>query len=478
MADISKLSRLINGVQRNVDLSANTIVVSSIKIGAGQTELTQTILDKLILINSAADADGTFDTRYTKIADLASTANGKGASLVGVEDAASHYTATTVEGVLAEIHGMLGTGATAAGTSYSNTSSGLTATNVQTAIDEVEGRLDTVESSYIPSSQKGATNGVATLDAGGKIPVSQLPNSVMEFQGNWDASTNTPSLADGTGNIGDVYRVNVAGTQDLGSGSQSYVVGDWVVYAAGIWQKSHAGADAVLSVNGQSGVVVLTTDNINEGSTNLYFTSARAKAAAVADSITNGVTDVAPSQNAVFDALALKQAASANLDEADTFFANTDITGAEAETLTSGTQNADGLHSHANIRNNFAAGETFAANSIFAVRLAKAADAGFVAGSVYKADTDASSADNFYVVGIARNNTGSPITAGSNILVFKHGVMTATSHGFTVGEPVFLSASGALTQTPPSTTNHAVVRVGLVKDANNIEVQIQVMGVN
>lgn len=76
------------------------------------------------------------------------------------------------------------------------------------------------------------------------------------------------------------------------------------------------------------------------------------------------------------------------------------------------------------------------------------------------------------------SNTGSAITAGSNILVFKHGVITATSHGFTVGEPIFLGTNGVLTQTPPSTTNHAVVRVGIVKDANNIEVQIQVMGVN
>ena len=45
--------------------------------------------------------------------------------------------------------------------------------------------------------------------------------------------------------------------------------------------------------------------------TNLYFTDARAQAAAVADAINNGTTDVAPSQNAVFDALALKLDASA-----------------------------------------------------------------------------------------------------------------------------------------------------------------------
>ena len=54
------------------------------------------------------------------------------------------------------------------------------------------------------------------------------------------------------------------------------------------------------------------TDNITEGVTNLFFTDARAKSAAVADAINDGTTDVAPSQNAVFDALALK--ANSNLD--------------------------------------------------------------------------------------------------------------------------------------------------------------------
>lgn len=58
----------------------------------------------------------------------------------------------------------------------------------------------------------------------------------MEFKGNYDASSNTPTLADGTGNAGDVYRVNVAGTQDLGSGSQTFAIGDWVVYNGTIWE--------------------------------------------------------------------------------------------------------------------------------------------------------------------------------------------------------------------------------------------------
>ena len=60
-----------------------------------------------------------------------------------------------------------------------------------------------------------------------------------------------------------------------------------------------------------TGNISLTTQNISEHSSNLYFTTARAKSAAVADAINNGTTDVAPSQNAVFDALALKLNASA-----------------------------------------------------------------------------------------------------------------------------------------------------------------------
>ena len=55
-----------------------------------------------------------------------------------------------------------------------------------------------------------------------------------------------------------------------------------------------------------TGDISITTQTISEHSSNLYFTNARAKSAAVADAINNGTTDVAPSQNAVYDALALK----------------------------------------------------------------------------------------------------------------------------------------------------------------------------
>lgn len=158
---------------------------------------------------------------------------------------------------------------------------------------------------YIPLTQKGANLGVATLDAGGKIPVGQLPSSVMTYEGTWNASTNTPTLVDGVGDAGMVYLVSTAGTTNFGSGPVTFALGDWAVYSGAVWEKS-LNSSAVVSVNGQTGVVVLDTDDVAEAS-NLYFTDSRAKTASVADSITDGITDVAPSQNAVFDALATKQ---------------------------------------------------------------------------------------------------------------------------------------------------------------------------
>jgi hypothetical protein len=70
------------------------------------------------------------------------------------------------------------------------------------------------------------------------------------------------------------------------------------------------GADEDLQITIGSDVFdksIDTTDNITEGSSNLYFTDTRAKTAAVSDSAYgvgwDGSIDIAPSQNAVYDAL-------------------------------------------------------------------------------------------------------------------------------------------------------------------------------
>ena len=118
-------------------------------------------------------------------------------------------------------------------------------------------------SGYQATVQKGVANGYASLEAAGKVPASQLPSAVMEYQGTWNASTNTPKLEDGKGSAGDVYRVSVAGERSLGSGTISFEVGDYAVYNGSVWEKSDT-TDAVASVNGKKGVVSGLEESANK----------------------------------------------------------------------------------------------------------------------------------------------------------------------------------------------------------------------
>jgi hypothetical protein len=132
-------------------------------------------------------------------------------------------------------------------------------------------------SDYVATATKGVANGVASLDGSGTVPVSQLPAAVLgalSYQGTWNASTNTPTLTSSVGTKGYYYVVNVAGSTNL-NGITDWVVGDWAVFNGSVWQKVD-NTDAVTSVNGFTGTVVLTTTDVAEG-TNQYFTTARAR---------------------------------------------------------------------------------------------------------------------------------------------------------------------------------------------------------
>ena len=96
----------------------------------------------------------------------------------------------------------------------------------------------------------GAALGVATLDATGKVPVSELPAAVLgalNYQGTWDASTNSPTLTSSVGTKGYYYVVSVAGSTNL-NGITDWLVGDWAVYNGTVWQKvdnTDAGGDVI-----------------------------------------------------------------------------------------------------------------------------------------------------------------------------------------------------------------------------------------
>lgn len=80
----------------------------------------------------------------------------------------------------------------------------------------------------------------------------------LDYQGTWNASTNTPTLASGVGTNGYYYVVSVDGTTTL-DGISDWKAGDWLLFNGTVWQKidqswAIAGAnDNITSMTGITG---------------------------------------------------------------------------------------------------------------------------------------------------------------------------------------------------------------------------------
>lgn len=101
-----------------------------------------------------------------------------GTAAVGTETAFArgdhrHPTDTTRQAVIDDLE-TIRTGAGKGATAYQKPSGGIPASDMATAVQTVL----TAAGNAIPSTQKGAASGVATLDANGKVPSEQLPSYV------------------------------------------------------------------------------------------------------------------------------------------------------------------------------------------------------------------------------------------------------------------------------------------------------------
>jgi hypothetical protein len=148
----------------------------------------------------------------------------------------------------------------------------------------------------------------SVLQAFGKVQnqISALVGGV-NYDGTWDASTNTPTIVSGTGSKGDYYVVSVAGSTNI-DGITDWKIGDWIIFNGTVWDKVD-NTDAVSSVNGYVGTVSLVTGDVLEGAgslpsrpSQLYFTDARARLALSAgtgisyDNTTGVITNASPDQ--------------------------------------------------------------------------------------------------------------------------------------------------------------------------------------
>lgn len=121
------------------------------------------------------------------------------------------------------------------------------------------------------TANKGANNGYAPLDSSAKVPLANLPSSIqggMNYQGVWNATTNTPTLASGVGTKGFFYKVSVAGSTSI-DGISQWNVGDSIVFDGTTWDKIDGIANEVVSVAGKTGAVTLVEADIASLTTDL-----------------------------------------------------------------------------------------------------------------------------------------------------------------------------------------------------------------
>lgn len=128
-------------------------------------------------------------------------------------------------------------------------------TNIVSAVNELDAEVSALSTNlttnYIPLSQKGVANGVATLDVAGKVPAGQLPSYVDDV-----IEVANYAALPVTGETGKIYVLITPYTSGGVTTSQFRWSG--TVYVA------------IVSSPG-------TTDAVTEGSANLYFTEARVR---------------------------------------------------------------------------------------------------------------------------------------------------------------------------------------------------------
>jgi hypothetical protein len=154
--------------------------------------------------------------------------------------------------------------------------SGVTAGTYSKVTVDAKGRVTTATSlglsdittalgfTPINAALLGANNGVATLDATGKLTTNQMPASLVGavvYQTVWNASTNTPVLSSGVGTKGNYYKVSVSGST-LIDGISQWNIGDTIIFDGSTWGKIDGIASEVTSVFGRVGTVIMTSADV------------------------------------------------------------------------------------------------------------------------------------------------------------------------------------------------------------------------
>lgn len=375
--------------------------------------------------------------------------------------------------------------------------------------------------SAIQSSEKGAANGVATLNASGKLTASQVPAIAITETFVVADITARDALTIGTGDgeiqTGDVAIVTDASADvNVDAGSASYI------YDGTVWQLLRSPTSSVTSVNGQSGTVVLDSDDINnaqavtanwtvadnasikahldevaarlvvieaytttdiaEGS-NLYFTEARVRSTVLTGYTSTGTT-LADTDSVLVALQKLDAELELKLEAADLVAADVSYSNATSGLAATQVQAAidevegrvdtaesDITALEADTGKAFdagIAGETFAAGEIYLVRRAKD---GETAGRYYKAQ--ANSFINARTIGLV---VGTGQIAGDALRIYKLGELNlgGSDTAFAaadIGKLLYLSqtVAGKWSLAPTTASGDLLKEVGVIAATDKFE---------
>ena len=148
-----------------------------------------------------------------------------------------------------------------------------TSVTINQSTPSVDGYLSATDytsfSNKINSTEKAANNGVATLGNDGKIPSNQIP--AISFQSAVVVNSQNAMLALSSAVVGSIAIRTDVNKNFVLSTSPASTLSNWIELAT---------PSSVTSVNGSTGPnVVLTTNDVAEGSNNKYYTDARVRGA-------------------------------------------------------------------------------------------------------------------------------------------------------------------------------------------------------
>lgn len=241
--DGSTLETSINTNASDISTNASNISTNAANITSNDSDISSLQTDvstNTSNINTNASNISNNDTDIaTNVSNIATNTSGIATNVTNIATNASNISSNDTD--ISNLQGDV------------STNTGNISTNA-TNISSNDTDISNLQSDKQNTSEKNQANGYAPLDSGAKIPIANLPDSVVgqvEYQGTWNASTNIPSLPSASTSKGHYYVVATAGTYQ----TISYAIGDWVISNGTAWEKVD-NTDAVTTVFGRLGAIV------------------------------------------------------------------------------------------------------------------------------------------------------------------------------------------------------------------------------